>query len=294
MTTTVTPAGTFADMTIDQIGDWLIAEARDAALTRLAAIALRRLRAEAAALLSQAIGRLAVPGRMADEAERVAAMLADATPPPDLSAAPVAPARGPMWFIPNFARQAALIRQPDGSRQRGVILARDGTRRGQRLDRLTLMCREAWLQHERKGGRPDAFRPPFDPGQIAMAARYQALTERHVSAGLRCASAEARVMAGGGAGGDGGFLVAYMDESREIGRIHASIGPGIALQVRRGAGRRDITIRALVDAVCIHGEDLTAVLRAHGWAKKTGSLSALRDALAAALDRMQGYHRKGS
>lgn len=280
-------------MTLDQIGEWLVSTARDAALARLASVALRRLRTDAASLWSQALGRLAVPERREAEAARIAAMLANAAPPPDLAAAPVAPARGPLWFIPNFERKPALILQPDGSRQRGVILSRDGTRRGQRLDRLTLMCREAWMAHERKGGEPAAFRSPFDHGQIAMAARYQALTERHQSAGIRCASAEARAVAGGGGDG-GGFIEAFLSESDELARLHGRIGPGLALEVQREGGRRDITARALVDAVCLSGEDLTAVLRAHGWSKKTDSLSALRSALAAALDRMQGYPQKGA
>lgn len=286
-----TAADDTAGMTLDQIGEWLIEAAQDAALARLASTALRRLRADAAALWSQALGRLAVPERLEAEADRLAALLAGAEPPPDLAAAPVAPARGPMWFIPNFERQPALIRQPDGSRQRGVILTRDGTRRGQRLDRLTMMCREAWLQHERRGGEAETFRPPFDHGQIAMAARYQALTERHRAAGLRCASAEARAMAG--AGGDGGgFIEAYLSESQELARLHGRIGAGIALQVRRGGGRRDITLRALVDAVCLDGKDLTAVLRSHGWTNGAPYRQSLREALAAALDRMQGYREK--
>jgi len=257
-----------AAMTLDQIGDWLVETARADALAHLAATALRRIRASAEAILADAIGRLAGSRRAGDEAARIAAMLDAATPPEDLSAVPVAPARGALRLVPNGPSR------------------RDG-RHGRMLDQLSIMCRQAWDLHQRRGGEAE-FVPPFDPAQIAMALRYQELVERHASAGVKCASAEVRAVAR--SGGDGDFMSAFLSESRELDTIRTRIGPGLALEVRRGGpGRRDITTRTLVDAVCLHGRDLTAVLKGHGWAKKTDSLMTLRRALAAALDRMQGY-----
>lgn len=257
-----------AAMTLDQIGDWLVETASAAALAHLAATALRRIRASAEAILADALGRLAGSRRAWAEADRIADMMAAATPPEDLAAAPVAPARGALRLVPNGPSR------------------RDG-RHGRTLDQLSIMCRQAWERHQSKAGDAD-FVPPFDPAQIAMGLRYQALVERHAAAGVKCASAEVRAVAR--SGGDGDFMAAFLSESRELETIRHRIGPGLALEVRRGSpGRRDIPIRTLVDAVCLHGKDLSAVLKGHGWSKKTDSLTALRRALAAALDRMQGY-----
>ena len=72
----------------------------------------------------------------------------------------------------------------------------------------------------------------------------------------------------------------------------------MALAVRRirpsdRGSRAGITDRRLVDMVCLGGEDLTAVLRAHGWFEDGKNRKALRLALCAVLDRMQGYREKG-
>lgn len=274
-TLTMTPA----EMTIDQIGEWLIETASTDALAHLAGVALRRIRASAEALLTDAIGRLAGSRRAFAEADRISALLANATPPADLVAAPVAPARGAMRLVDNIERL------PGGARRR------DG-RHGRMLDQLSIMNRQAWLLHEGRGGDEDDFAPPFDPAQVGMALRYQALVERHDAAGMKCASAEVRAVAG--SGGTGDFMLAYVKESQELNMIRSRIGAGLALEVKRGStGRRDITTRALVDAVCLHGMDLTAVLRAHGWANGAPYRKSLRDAMAFALDRMQGYRTKG-
>lgn len=274
-TQTLTPA----EMTIEQIGEWLIETASADALAHLAALALRRARARAEAILTDAIGRLAGSCRTFSEADRIAAMLADAAPPADLAAAPVAPARGAMRLVDNIERL------PGGARRR------DG-RHGRMLDQLSIMNRLEVQRHQARG-KDDPVALPFDPAQIAMALRYQALVERHDAAGMKCASAEVRAVAGSGGGGD--FMFAYMKESEELDMIRQRIGTGIALEVKRGStGRRDITTRALVDAVCLHGMDLTAVLRAHGWSNGAPYRNTLRTALAGALDRMQGYLDKGA
>lgn len=267
------------DATIEDIGAWLMDHGRERGLAATAAIVLRAARAEAEAILSRAISGLSGSVRRSAEAARIAGMLAAATPPEDLAAAPVAPARGAMRLVDNIERL------PGGARRRSG-------RHGLVLDQLTIMCRQAYERHQASGSERD-FVPPFEPAHIAMALRYQALVERHDAAGMKCASAEVRAVAASGGGGD--FVAAYLSESRELDMIRQRIGPGIALDVQRGRGaRRDITDRALVDAVCLHGMDLTAVLRAHGWAPKGGQREVLRRALAAALDRMQGYHQKGA
>jgi hypothetical protein len=268
------------NMTMDQLGDWMVEAGREACLARVAALVLRRLGEETKAILDAAVGLLCGQARQRDEADRIAELLAVSTPPEALSAAPVAPARGPMRLVDNVELR------------RGGMPHRDGSRHGRRMDQLSIMCRRAWERHDASGSEAP-FRPPFDHGQISMCLHYQALIERHAAAGVKCASVEVRAV--GRSGGKGDFLEAYTDEGREIANLHRRIGDGLALDVQRARGKaQPITARALVDAVCLHGLDLTAVLKRHGWEKRSDRLAILRSALAAALDRMQGYPQKGS
>lgn len=214
--------------------------------------------------------------RLGSEALRLRAMLDRATPPDAMQAAPVAPARGPMRLVENVSIDADLTLRRDGWRWEG-------------LDQLSVMCRQAWLAHQAQGGGA-GFVPPFSPGQIAMGRHYAGLVERHDGAGIKCASLDGRSSGGSG----GGFADAYLAEGREIAAIRRRIGDGVAMAVRRmrpseRGSRATITDRRVVDLVCLGGMDLTAVLRAHGWAQKGETRKALRLALCAALDRMQGY-----
>lgn len=268
------------DMTMDQLGDWMVEAGREACLARVATLVLRRLGEETKAILDAAVGLLSGQTRQRDEAARIAAILAVSTPPEALAAAPVAPARGPMRLVDNVVLR------------RGGMPHRDGSRHGRRMDQLSIMCRHAWERRAASGSEA-RFRAPFDPGQIAMGLHYQALVERHAAAGVKCASVEVRAMASTGGGGD--FMVAYLAETRELAMLKDRIGAGVALDVQRVRGKaQPITARALVDAVCLHGLDLTAVLKRHGWGAKGQQRDALRLALANALDRMQGYPQKGA
>jgi len=248
---------------------WFYEEGEAAALSQLVRVTLRRMREEAAAFLDAGIawleGEQARQLQRNAEAERLRRMLDQATPPEGMQAAPVAPARGIMQRINDSA----------GPYWRGA-------------DQLSVMCRQARARH--KGDAP--FVAPFTPGQIAMARHYQTLVEQHDSAGMKCASVEARG-GGGGGSGQGGFIEALLRDREEIRALHQRIGSSFALPVVRGTGkRRPITVRALIDAVCLAEQDLTSVLRAHGWEKKTTNLAKLRLALSEALDRMQGYPTK--
>ncbi|WP_235841862.1 hypothetical protein [Cereibacter johrii] len=154
---------------------------------------------------------------------------------------------------------------------------------------------KARAAHEASGQEKNfiepAFEPPFSPGQIAMARHYRGLVERHSAGGVRCSSIEAQR---GGSPTGGEFMDGYLREGEELARLRARIGTGSALAVRRirpskRGSKAAILDRTLVDMVALSGLTLSEVLAAHGWAKRTDSLSALRIALAAALDRMQGY-----
>lgn len=91
---------------------------------------------------------------------------------------------------------------------------------------------------------------------------------------------------------------AYLAVGREIDQLRARIGAGAALVLRRvrpsaRGSRVTIADRRLVDLVCIGGMTFDAVLQRHGWAIKGEYRAGLRDALAGALDRMQGYRGAG-
>lgn len=253
----------------EELERWFYEEGEAATLAQLVQSTLRRLREEAAAFFDAGIAWLeneqARQHQRSAEAERLRRMLDQATPPEGMRAAPVAPARGIMQRVNDAA----------GPYWRGA-------------DQLSVMCRQARARH--KGNAP--FVAPFTPGQVAMGRHYQALVERHDGAGVKCASLEAR--GGGGSGGGGGFIEAVLRDRDEIRALHSRIGSGVALEVKRStdAGRKPITVRRLVDAVCLEDQDLVSLMRSHGWAKDVRGLRVLREALAAALDRMQGYPEK--
>lgn len=274
-------------MSIEDFGAMMLADVEAEGLRRLASIALRRMRAEVDAIMRAGIARLARAQAAAGEADRVTALLLAATPPEAMVQAPVAPARGPMRLVPEYELSKGGIPKLVSQHWRG-------------LDQLSVMCRQARARYDRDPprnakGEPLPFVAPFTPGQIAMAQHYQALVERHDAAGMRGASVEVRAAVTPGGGQGGGFIEAYLSEGREIDMIRRRIGDGLALEVQRGKGKRSsITVRRLVDMVVLGDADLTAVLRAHGWAKDAVVLRRLRDALAEALDHMQGYPKKGA
>jgi hypothetical protein len=215
----------------------------------------------------------AVKAEAKAEARRVVAMLAHAAPPADVGPVPVAPARGAQRIVTDY------VALPGGMR-RAV---------GKRLEEADVFDR-MHAQAQRRHGDSDAvFVAPFSHGQIGMARHYRTLTERHAAGGVRCSSMEA------GRGGSGGeFMDAYLAIGRELDRLHARIEDvrGDALRRVRPserAGHGVVTVRALVDGVCLGNLTLDQVLARHGWACKGAYRQALRQALAAALDRMQGY-----
>lgn len=215
---------------------------------------------------------------MFDQGVAVAAMLDAATPPPEMAAAAVAPARGAKRLVAQYELLPGGTRRWIGSHWADA-------------DIFDKMCRDAFARHQKAGGDVADFAVPFTPGQMSMARRYRDLTERHAAGGVRCASLEARG-SGGGQGGE--FIDAFVAEGRELSAIHRRIGSGEAMVVRRirpsaRGSKASIFDRRLVDLVCLGGQDLTGVLRSHGWALKGDHRDALRRALCVALDRMQGY-----
>ncbi len=215
--------------------------------------------------------------RSADHAS-IEIIKAGATPPSAMSAAPVAPARGPQRLVANVLLHKGGLQSADGAHWEA-------------MDPLSLMCRKAYERHADKGGDDAEFVAPFTPGQIAVGQEYRSLVEWRQGSAMKCASLEA-----GRGGGQGGlFIDIYIDQGNWLAELHRRIGAGSGLSVRRvrpsarGAGARAIPDRYLVDAVLVRDEKLSEVLGAYDWAVDGKNREALRKALAAALDRMMGY-----
>lgn len=212
--------------------------------------------------------------------EMIRGNAAGAVPPECGPEVPEAPARGPV-------RMFAAVEMVPGSTER--------VRRSGHAGRLTLSCvdvfdrmqRDAEVRAERAGR---AVELPFTPGQVEMGRRYRDLVELHEAGGVKCSSLD------DGKGGGGGFMDAYLAAGREIEAIRGRIGAGVTLSVQRTrkpvngrAPRRQVTDRALVDMVCLGDATIAEVLKGHGWSQKGTHREILRQALAEALDRMQGY-----
>lgn len=222
------------------------------------------------------------------EDQRLAEVIELATPPAEMGAAPVAPARGAMCLEANWIVGLGGTRRRDGAHWREVCP-------------LEAMVVQAARRHaSRETDAP--FVPPFTSGQIAVAAYYRALVEWREGSAMKCTSLEAG-RSGGGSGGL--FIDTYVERGVALARLQDRIGSVVIMDVRRnmdrGNARRAIHARQAVDSVVLAGKDLTAVLAAHGWATKgDGGWAAqgkhrkeLRKGIAAALDRMQGYFDEG-
>ena len=94
----------------------------------------------------------------------------------------------------------------------------------------------------------------------------------------------------GGGMSDGG-AAARCDADARLFEAEKAIGDAVALKPRGALahadrGRRAITVRQVVDLVCICGFSLEDVLVRHGWSRATRNKTELRGALEAALARM--------
>ena len=214
-------------------------------------------------------------GRIGAMDAAVAAMKAAAALPAGVGPVPVAPARGPVKVVPVWAGQAGGTRRMEGLR-------------AEPCDVFDRMLADARARHDRLGGDA-AHVPPFSPGQVSMARDYRAMSEKRAAGGVRCSSLD-----GGRGGGGAEFMDAYLEDGRRLAALHARIGTGQAMVLRRvrpsvRGSRVSILDRRLVDLVCLGGLSLGQVLEAHGWANNGRHREEVRLALVAALDRMQGY-----
>lgn len=222
-----------------------------------------------------------------DEAARVAAVKSGAANPDGCSReVPEAPARGP---VAEFREYRYLPKGDDFEPVEAPYRAGCPGRVRDIFDTMT-------DQVGRRGGPP-----PFTLRQVDAGRAYGALHQRVQSAGVKCSSVfDTR----GGGRGRVDFMDAYMRDVERLGLFHEAIGDGTAKDIRskrsvlhggtlvgevelRAIGRQVITVRALVDQVCIYESSLSDVLKVHGWRPTGKNRKTLRAALCAALGRMQ-------
>jgi hypothetical protein len=216
---------------------------------------------------------LGLPPPLLCEADRMAALKAQAVAPescgPEI---PVAPARGEVLAVPVMAMQMG---------EAGPVLVHVGFR-----GRDPARALDVWDQMARQAARAGGAEP-FTRAQVAAGRAYGALVERHSARGLRGISVET-MMAGRGGQGGGGYLEALLLERARLDALVRAIGDGVALEVRRVSRRARgvVTVRALVDGLCLHGVALADLLRRAGWDTNGATIEAARDKVAQALDRM--------
>lgn len=124
------------------------------------------------------------------------------------------------------------------------------------------------------------------PISLRLAAEtYAALVEAHKSPG-----GPAPAGPRGGGISDGG-ATSRCELARRLGLAVEAIGdesirfpPGSAMDADRP--RRIVTVRRLVDLVCLKGWSIRRVLASHGWSRAKSRQKLLRDALEAALGRI--------
>ncbi|TJZ86146.1 hypothetical protein [Paracoccus hibiscisoli] len=230
-------------------------------------------------------------GRLQQERDRLAAILARATPAEGCGPAiPVAPARGPSKAVtPNVV-------MPDPKTNSGYKVEATGWRgfRAAKAIDVFDVLEQREIARATKAKRPPAL--PFTRAQVDIARRYRDLVEHHAAGGMKCASLETR---GGGGGTGGEFIDAYISVGREIRTLQDRIGTGAAMVVRRvrPSARGVVTAsiirdRDLVDAVCLEGKSFVQVLESHGWSDTGRNTSLVQDALGKCLDRMNSARGK--
>ncbi|MBL4808210.1 MAG: hypothetical protein JKY31_13135 [Rhodobacteraceae bacterium] len=121
----------------------------------------------------------------------------------------------------------------------------------------------------------------LDKNQRAIGVIYGAMVEELNSGGVRCVSIEAMPSGGGGAGPEGAVdrrfaMRAKIVLAQKGLHIMQDMTPQRATRGRVDK-RQSISARAMMDAICLEGQDMASVLRAYGWtlsgnSKKQGTV----------------------
>lgn len=201
-------------------------------------------------------------------------LIARGTPPeacgPDM---PVAPARGPVRpFMP------VEVQMTDAGNWRETKAGyNDGTG-----PRHAARVRDVF---DRLGHR-------LTPGQVETGRQYAAFVEKLEASGMGSVNLD-----GVSAGGRDDVAERICAMRAEVQAMRRRIGADEALTVRRvrpsrRGGRRAVTLRELVDQVCLGDKTPLQVMLAAGWARDAERARELVVALGEALDRMAGYPPK--
>jgi hypothetical protein len=230
------------------------------------------------------------PGRwlaMSEAGRRAALLRSGAVPEGCGPEIPVAPARGALR-----AGTLHLVEAAGDAEAPRATLIRGYQARGEAGPRKAASVIDVFDRMEAAALRA---RKPLGLSalQIATGRQYRTLVERQAAGAVKLSSLEGRT---GGSGRGLDVTDLRLAEARQLAAMRGRIGDGAALAVRRvrpsargGVAASIIRDRVLVDMVCLEDMDLSAVLEAHGWSVRTGSLDTLRTALAASLDRMGTY-----
>lgn len=225
--------------------------------------------------------------RLAETDARCAEILRAAALPEGVSPhIPVAPARGPV--VMEAPVEMVMT-------DKGPVELRTAVRGHDRVrvrigDAFDVMCDQARRAHA-ASKKNSPFIEPFSLGQINVGRAYARLVERVDASGVCCSSAEGMPMSGS----VGGKLTVSEAVARDIDWLrsfHRRIGDGLAKDVRRpskGGIRHAITVRDLVDRVCLAEQSIGEVMRACGWGENSHIKRVLRGHLCLALDRMNGF-----
>ncbi|MEL6959820.1 MAG: hypothetical protein AAGL89_12800 [Pseudomonadota bacterium] len=222
------------------------------------------------------------------EERALAAQIANAAPPDECSVdVPISPARGPVTPYQDYHVVAV------GAEDFEVTKIR--YKSGAPARALDLFDKMMAQSSRRRDG------PAFTMLHAMAARKYRDLTEQVKSSGLAASPVFSDKLGGSG---KRDAMDAYMANTQRLAWMHASIGDAIAKDIKRKAkaidnggrivgevelrqiGKRLITVRMLVDLVCLQEKSLRAVLMAHGWRDSGKNLKTLRAALCAALERI--------
>lgn len=217
------------------------------------------------------------------EAQRIAEAKALGHVPPECGdAIPHAPARGPVRTFEPIARY------PDGTD--GYVLKPSGYR-GRKALHIADQFDQARVSAQRaaRSKHQNAIIDlPFTKQQENIGRLYRDLSINLSSRGFSLSS-----LAGvrSSSSGQRDFMERYADDLRHLQRLHARIGRGCALPVRRlrpseRGTKRGIMDRDLIDLFCIHDKPVSQILKVHGWKANGRTRATLIAALRIILDRM--------
>ncbi len=191
---------------------------------------------------------------------------------------PEAPARGAFRVVEPVQHAPDDTSRPSGYRGRKAIREIDA------FDRMAVQALRAGKPH------------PLTASQIAMGRYYRDLTERHAASGMRGARYDGLVGGSGSGGAGGGYMDAVIRDGRRLALLHARIGSGVSLKVRRvrpsvRGTRVNIPDRQLVDQICLSEQSVSEILERANWALSGTARRSCTEALAEALERMMGPAR---